>query len=120
MYQGKKFLNNLQDYVIKKLSLEGIDTSNFICKHLKLLKAPPNSGPQAPHRDGYDKNHYVVAFYLNNNLTTDVSILPYPQKNIDQMSIEEKRSMDPKYWSELISFPHISRIYDDFFAGCRS
>lgn len=77
------------------------------CLHarkLKLLIAPPESGPQAPHLDGMSRGTYVVAFYLTKTTSTDVSTMPYLPKSYDEMDSKDYQAVSPKYWTHFTHF----------------
>jgi len=97
---GKKLQDELANYA-KQFIPNG---TNLVAKHLKLLLAPPGSGPQAPHRDGLDRDHYVVAFYLSKNRSTDVSKIERPEKAITEMTVAEKKQLSGDHWTQLQNF----------------
>ncbi len=106
-YKSSKFLNlfkQIENRAKVVLNQSGVDTTNYIARHFKLLLAEPGSGPQAPHRDGLDKNQYVVAVYLNHNYTTDVCSLPYLTQDLSQLTSDEKSQISPDYWHQLVNF----------------
>jgi hypothetical protein len=73
---GKQLQQRLAQVVLQQAaSIEGAELpADLVPKHFKLLQAHPGSGPQAPHRDGLSKKHYVVALYLTTNRSTDVNV----------------------------------------------
>lgn len=70
-------------------------------QHLKLLSAPPGTGGQAAHRDGYSKDALVVAYYLTDHDTTHFSSVEYPSTRIDSMTRDQKRGMTSEYWTHF-------------------
>ena len=100
----KSLRGQIERYAKDKLELQGISTKDLCTRHFKLLHAPPGAEEQAAHRDGISKNQYVVAFYLSENRTTDVSYKPYPEFRMDDLSNEDKKQMDPSYWDSFINF----------------
>ena len=65
---GSRYLELLWPFLCRFLiDTEGLDASFYKLTQLKLLVAPPNSGPQPLHRDGTTKNDYVIAFYVTDD-----------------------------------------------------
>ena len=94
----------LSSYAKKHLLQNGLSQeiiNTLEAKQMKLLVAPPKSGPQAPHLDGLLKHSYVVAFYLNENESTEVSTRPYSfETNYGELDEKEDREMCSRpYWS---------------------
>lgn len=91
---------DIETAAIKQLAANGIGTTQMRAKHLKLLLSHDGTGPQAPHMDGLHHNHFILALYLTPNRSTDMSILPYHQKDLEHMSAEERKAALPIGWSD--------------------
>ena len=110
-YDLTKYNNIGQDVVHKKIEdyAKSVLADNRIenaqkmkASSFKLLKAPPNSGPQAPHRDGLSKKHYVVALYLSKGFSTDMSTMEYLNYDLATLPNDEKKKINPTYWVNFI------------------
>ncbi len=98
------FLQKLVLVLDQVLKESDVVTTNFTIKSLKLLVAPPKSGPQAPHRDGLSKDHYVAAFYCTKTDSTDMSTY-YIGRDKDAQSMMENKDLDVlKGWSSMTHY----------------